>query len=184
MLLPFIYSSAPPTFTTRPQGNTVGLNGMTSFECSASGNPSPSVFWTKEGSQTLMFPNMTYDSHIQIATDGSLQINGVQKEDAGYYTCSALSVAGSATARVFLQVTSPDEIPPPIIEIGPANQTLPKGSVAMLPCRSTGNPKPKVKWMYGNAPIQLNNRVQMVQSGTLRIDGKWTNELRGKKRQI
>lgn len=120
-----------------------------------------------------MFPNMTYDGHIQIGNDGSLHIQGVQKEDAGYYICSALSVAGSSTARVFFQVTSPDEIPPPIIEIGPANQTLPKGSVAMLPCRSSGNPKPRVKWLYGNAPIQLTSRVQMVQSGTLRIDGEY-----------
>lgn len=165
-------STAPPTFSTRPQANTVGLAGMAAFDCSAEGNPPPSVFWAKEGSQTLMFPNQTYGSHMKISSDGSLQIQGVQKEDAGYYICSAVSVAGSATARVFLQVTSPDEIPPPIIEVGPANQTLPKGSVAMLPCRSTGNPRPKVKWMYGNAPIQLNSRVQMVQSGTLRIDGK------------
>lgn len=164
---------APPTFTARPLGITVGLNGFVSFDCSASGNPKPSVFWTKEGSQTLMFPNMTYDGHIQISNHGSLKVEGAQKEDAGYYICSALSVAGSSTARVFLQVTSSDEIPPPIIEIGPANQTLPKGSVAMLPCRSTGNPKPKVKWLYENAPIQLNNRVQMVQSGTLRIDGEY-----------
>lgn len=166
------FISAPPTFTTRPQGTTVALNGLAAFECSASGNPPPSVFWTKEGSQTLMFPNMTYEGHIKITSDGSLEIQGVEKDDAGYFICSALSVAGSATARVFLQVTSPDEIPPPIIEIGPANQTLPKESVAMLPCRSTGNPKPKVRWMYENEPIQLNNRVQMVQSGTLRINGE------------
>lgn len=62
-----------------------------------------SVFWTKEGSQMLMFPDNSY-GHIYVTSLGTLQIRGVQKEDAGYFVCSALSVAGSETIRAFLQV--------------------------------------------------------------------------------
>lgn len=76
---------------------------MATFDCVASGNPPPSVFWTKEGSQMLMFPDNSY-GHIHVTNQGTLQIRGVQKEDAGYFVCSALSVAGSATIRAFLQV--------------------------------------------------------------------------------
>ena len=96
-------STAQPTFTVEPQDRKIGLNGVATFDCVAHGNPPPSVFWTKEGSQTLMFPDNSY-GHILVTSLGTLQIRGVQKEDAGYFVCSALSVAGSATIRAFLQV--------------------------------------------------------------------------------
>lgn len=82
----------------------IGLNGIASFDCVASGNPPPSVFWTKEGSQMLMFPENSY-GQVQVTQQGTLQIRGVQKEDSGHFVCSALSVAGSATTRAFLQVS-------------------------------------------------------------------------------
>jgi roundabout axon guidance receptor 2 len=95
--------AAPPTFTTKPQDQKVGLNGLASFECVATGNPPPSVFWTKEGSQVLMFPGNSY-GHLHVTPEGTLKIQGVQREDAGFLVCSALSVAGSTTVRAFLQV--------------------------------------------------------------------------------
>lgn len=87
----------------KPQDRKIGLNGVATFDCVAHGNPPPSVFWSREGSQMLMFPNNSY-GHIHVTSVGTLQIRGVQKEDAGYFVCSALSVAGSATIRAFLQV--------------------------------------------------------------------------------
>ena len=50
----FIFK-APPTFIRKPQNQKVGLNGIATFECVAKGNPPPSVFWTKEGSQVRFF---------------------------------------------------------------------------------------------------------------------------------
>ena len=70
-----------------------------------------------------------------------------------------------------LQVTSVDDTPPPIIQIGPSNQTLAKGSVAMLPCRASGNPLPRVKWYRDGTPLQNGNRNTIVQGGSVRIDG-------------
>lgn len=164
--------SAQPSFSVKPQDQKIGLNGIASFDCQATGNPPPSVFWAREGSQMLMFPDNSY-GHIYVSSQGTLQIRGVQKEDAGYYVCSALSVAGSATIRAFLQVTSVDDIPPPIIQIGPANQTLPIGSVAMLPCRAIGNPTPRIRWYKDGIPLQTNQRLIIVQSGSLKIDSKF-----------
>lgn len=66
-----------------------------------------------------------------------------------------------------------DDIPPPIIQIGPSNQTLPKGSVAMLPCRSIGTPVPQVKWSKDGESLLNRNRFVIVQSGTLKVDGKF-----------
>ncbi|XP_055700087.1 roundabout homolog 2 isoform X1 [Phlebotomus papatasi] len=161
--------NSPPSFSVRPQDKKVGLNGIAMFECLAKGNPPPSVFWTKEGSQMLMFPDNSY-GHIHITTQGTLQIRGVQKEDAGYFVCSALSVAGSATTRAFLQVTSVDDIPPPIIQIGPSNQTLPLGSATLMPCQAIGTPPPTIKWYKDGMAMAAGQRNFMIQqNGSLRL---------------
>lgn len=161
--------TAPPKFTAQPQDRKIGLNGVATFDCVAAGNPPPSVFWTKEGSQQLMFPDSSY-GHIHVTGHGTLQIQGVQREDAGFFVCSALSVAGSATIRAFLQVTSVADVPPPIIQIGPSNQTLPLGGDALLPCRATGTPVPRVKWYKDGMPLPGGpQRMVVAQIGSLKI---------------
>ncbi|XP_039284041.1 roundabout homolog 2 [Nilaparvata lugens] len=162
---------SPPVFITKPQDQKVGLNGIASFDCVAKGNPPPSVFWSKEGSQVLMFPGNSY-GHLHVTAEGSLRIQGAQREDAGFLVCSALSVAGSTTVRAFLQVTSVDDVPPPIVEIGPSNQTLPIDSVANLPCQARGTPHPIIKWYKDSQPLDstVNPRVNILTSGTLQIN--------------
>ncbi|KAL1475210.1 hypothetical protein MTO96_037462, partial [Rhipicephalus appendiculatus] len=113
-----------PTFRLTPQDQKVGLNGVAKFDCLATGNPPPSVFWTREGNQVLMFPGKSH-GRFSVSHEGTLTITGVRKEDRGYYVCSALSVVGSSMAKGHLEVTALADLPPPIIRLGPANQTLP-----------------------------------------------------------
>lgn len=96
--------TALPVFDLKPQDVKINVNGMAKFECVASGNPQPSVYWTKEGMKELMFPDNTYERH-HVTLEGVLEIKDVRKDDAGYYVCSAFSVAGSATTRAFLEVS-------------------------------------------------------------------------------
>lgn len=41
---------------------------------------------------------------MHVNAHGTLRIQGVQREDAGFLVCNALSVAGSNSVRAFLQV--------------------------------------------------------------------------------
>lgn len=50
-----------------------------------------------------MFAGNTY-GHYYVLNDGTLSIQGAQREDAGFLVCSALSVAGSSSVRAYLQV--------------------------------------------------------------------------------
>ena len=77
-------------------------------------------------------------------------------EDEGFFVCSAFSVAGSIAVKAYLevimmmmmmmmmmilmlvQVTAMADEPPPIIMVGPANQTLPLNTLAVLPCEASG----------------------------------------------
>ncbi|XP_058838004.1 roundabout homolog 2-like [Topomyia yanbarensis] len=171
--------NTPPYFISRPQDQKVVPNGVATFRCAASGNPVPSVFWTKEGSQTLMFPNNTYGS-IQISGQGSLQIRGVQREDDGYYVCSALSVAGSMTSRVYLQVTSSlDSITPPLLQLVPTNQSLPAGSSTVLPCRLVDpSSNARIHWERDGIELSTSSISKLTQlpGGSLKLDDLQTQD--------
>lgn len=123
-----------------------------------------------------MFPGNTYQDRYTIAEDGSLHIKGIIRKDEGHYVCSAISQAGASTATVFLQVTSTEEIPPPIIELGPANQTLLLKSTATMPCRAVGTPNPKVHWHKDGVLVKLGSRITMANNGTLFIEDLHTND--------
>ncbi|CAN8014272.1 unnamed protein product, partial [Ixodes persulcatus] len=161
-----------PSFRLTPEDQKVGLNGVAKFDCLATGNPQPSVFWTREGNQMLMFPGKSH-GRFSVTNEGSLVISSVRKEDRGYYTCSALSVVGSSMAKGHLDVTAMADLPPPVIRLGPANQTLPINTAVIMPCEATGKPVPKVRWQYNAVPLQTDTRPRFVilQSGALRING-------------
>ncbi len=158
----------------KPKDQRVGMNGIAKFECVADGNPPPSVFWSKEGSQELMFAGTTH-GQMHVTADGTLRIQGVRKEDGGFYICSALSVAGSSVTKAYLEVTAIEDQPPPIIAIGPANQTLPVNTIAVLPCQASGNPKPVIKWLKNQQSLSTadTSRIMVEASGTLVIDSKF-----------
>ena len=98
----------------------------------------------------------------------------MRKEDEGFYICSALSVVGSTVTKAYLDVTAVEDQPPPIVTIGPANQTLPVNTIAILPCQASGRPKPAIKWLKNGSPIQdsLSSRMNVQESGTLVIDSE------------
>lgn len=73
-------------------------------------------------------------------------------------------------------MTSVEEIPPPIIELGPANQTLPLKSEAWLPCRAVGIPTPRVHWHKEGVLVQPGGRITMAINGTLFIDDLRAND--------
>lgn len=57
--------------------------------------------------QDLLFPNQPAQagSRFSVAQNGDLSITSVQRSDAGYYICQALTVAGSILAKAQLEVS-------------------------------------------------------------------------------
>ncbi|XP_050485640.1 protein sax-3-like isoform X2 [Bombus huntii] len=160
-----------PIFSSFPKDEIVSVGSNVSFSCAARGAPQPSIFWTREGSQELMFPGNEYQGRYKITEDGSLRIKSVLGKDEGHYVCSAISQAGASTATVFLQVTSVEEVPPPVIEIGATNQTLPPKSEISLPCRAFGRPSPKIRWYKNDQLVRIDgdDRFAIAGNGTLSL---------------
>uniref|UniRef100_A0A8C9WSQ3 Roundabout2-like n=1 Tax=Scleropages formosus TaxID=113540 RepID=A0A8C9WSQ3_SCLFO len=164
---------AAPQFVVRPRDQIVAQGRTATFLCETKGNPQPTVFWQKEGTQNLLFPNMPQqlDSRFSVSPGGELTVSSVQRSDAGYYICQALTVAGSIMAKAQLEVTDAmTDRPPPIIRQGPANQTLSVGESALLRCQASGDPPPAVSWLKdGVNLLGRDPRLSLVDAGSLQI---------------
>jgi len=53
--------------------------------------------------QTYMFPNQDH-GHLSVLEDGTLLVTSVRMDDVGVYLCKGLSIAGTAVAKVRLDV--------------------------------------------------------------------------------
>ncbi|XP_068036713.1 roundabout homolog 2 isoform X19 [Anomalospiza imberbis] len=164
---------APPQFVVRPRDQIVAQGRTVTFPCETKGNPQPAVFWQKEGSQNLLFPNQPLQpsSRYSVSPTGDLTITNIQRSDAGYYICQALTVAGSILAKAQLEVTDVlTDRPPPIILQGPINQTLAVDGTALLKCKATGDPLPVISWLKeGFTFLGRDPRTSIQDQGTLQI---------------
>ena len=85
-----------PAVVVSPEMLTVNEGGSASFWCSASGNPEPTVTWSKLGSQSEI---------IQSAVSGGrLELKKVTGNDSGVYQCSATNILGDSRKVVRLTV--------------------------------------------------------------------------------
>ncbi|KAM4700838.1 roundabout homolog 2 isoform 5-T5 [Discoglossus pictus] len=171
---------APPQFVVRPRDQIVAQGRTVTFPCETKGNPQPAVFWQKEGSQNLLFPNQPPqpNSRYSVSPTGDLTITNIQRSDAGYYICQALTVAGSILAKAQLEVTDVlTDRPPPIILQGPANQTLAVDGMAVLKCKATGEPMPVISWLKeGFNFMGRDTRLSIQDQGTLIIKSLKTTD--------
>ncbi|XP_028976998.1 roundabout homolog 2 isoform X2 [Esox lucius] len=162
-----------PQFVVRPRDQIVAQGRTATFPCETKGNPQPTVFWQREGSQALLFPSQPAQggSRVSVSVSGELTISSVQRSDSGYYTCQALTVAGSILAKAQLEVADASkDRPPPIIRQGPSNQTQAVGTVALLRCQASGDPEPTVTWLKdGVSLLGKDPRMTLLEPGSLQI---------------
>jgi hypothetical protein len=164
---------APPTFVIRPKSQIGELGSEVIFECQANGYPEPTLFWTIEGNRSLILPGAkTKNIEASSTADGGsvLSIDEIDRTDNGkVIVCSAVNSVGSVSTRVVLSVNLQDDSPPPLIIQGPMNQTLPIKSVASLPCKTSGTPRPVVSWYKDGIPVTQSYKVTIEENGLLTI---------------
>jgi roundabout, axon guidance receptor 2 len=162
-----------PTLVIRPSPKVVESPFGESFECKASGQPPPLMFWSVEGNRTLIFPPNNFDRFEATMTPESssiLSLATTTKADNGLIiVCSAVNAVGSISVRARLTVSTQEDRPPPIIIYGPVNQTLPEGTNANLVCRVSGTPTPIISWYLDGNPIVPSERINITDQGNLII---------------
>ena len=73
------------------------------LRCLATGRPSPSIFWGKEGVTSVLFPGMSV-ANVYVTGDGCLNIREPVEENSGMYTCTVVNDVGAAMALSHVQV--------------------------------------------------------------------------------
>ncbi|XP_071494887.1 peroxidasin homolog [Diadema antillarum] len=94
----------PPVFTQSPSDLTVVSGAMIRLPCSASGDPTPVITWTKDGIQ------ITESAKFSISEAGHLAIHDVGLDDEGRYECAARNTIGYASTAMELTVNVPVSI--------------------------------------------------------------------------
>ena len=102
-------SISAPVVAVSPKTQTVNEGGSASFQCSVSGNPKPSLKWSKLNSLSQIS-----DSKV---SGGKLLLKNVAGNDAGKYYCSAVNILGKAHALVQLVVNRKFVVTPAIVWI-------------------------------------------------------------------
>ncbi|XP_048588277.1 hemicentin-2 isoform X2 [Nematostella vectensis] len=121
---------SPVIDVIQPRSQTVIEGQPASMYCNATGNPLPNIIWTR-GNGSLVTSGMT------------LQITAAHRRETGTFRCTADNgVIRTAQAKVTLDVQYP-----PMIHIGPKDQTLNESNPLSLYCNATGNPSPNITWV-------------------------------------
>nr|XP_047936814.1 roundabout homolog 1 isoform X8 [Anser cygnoides] len=165
--------SEPPQFVVKPRDQVAALGRTVTFQCEATGNPQPAIFWRREGSQNLLFSYQPpqSSSRFSVSQTGDLTITNVQRSDVGYYICQTLNVAGSIITKAYLEVTDViADRPPPVIRQGPVNQTVAVDGTLVLNCVATGTLTPTILWKKDGILISTqDSRIKQLETGALQI---------------
>ncbi|XP_014662216.1 PREDICTED: basement membrane-specific heparan sulfate proteoglycan core protein-like [Priapulus caudatus] len=86
-----------PVVTTNVQTVEVMVGGTAVFNCEASGDPTPVISWSREGTRGGL-------PRANSVSRGTLTMPNVQRSHEGVYVCSATNSAGTTDSRVTLTV--------------------------------------------------------------------------------
>ncbi|XP_054709455.1 fibroblast growth factor receptor-like 1 [Uloborus diversus] len=160
----------PPLIKKRASTHFVDdVGGQATFHCVASGEPTPHIFWLKDGHLIEASEN---DVRTKGKAHSTLKVRGLKKSDAGIYKCIARNNKGESHMDFSLEVTDPSS-PPRIIALEPPNVTIKEGATAVFWCEVDSRPglKLHIKWLkkvfkeeIGHST--LSNDLTLFRSGT------------------
>uniref|UniRef100_A0A8C1K7D9 receptor protein-tyrosine kinase n=1 Tax=Cyprinus carpio TaxID=7962 RepID=A0A8C1K7D9_CYPCA len=158
----FSFSISAPRITTLLETVDASLDHNATFICEVDSYPQADITWTRNN-----YPIRYYDSRYIIRESGQiLIIPNVKDSDNGEYCCVASNGIGEpAKSCGALQLKMK-----PQIKRHPTNMTLIVESKAVLPCLTSGYPKPEISWIKGDDLINVNSRISVLESGSLKIN--------------
>ncbi|XP_068119236.1 protein sidekick-2 isoform X4 [Hyperolius riggenbachi] len=162
----FLTVLEPPQFLKEPEKHlSAEMEKVVDIPCQAKGVPQPSISWYKDAALI----DVRRDTRFRLVGGGSLRISGLMPEDTGMFQCFARNSAGEVQSSTYLAVTS---IAPNITK-GPLDSTVIDGTALILPCETSGAPRPAITWQKGDrilasGSVQL-ARFTLLESGSLLI---------------
>ncbi len=129
-----------PVITASPSSQTVFAGASVSFSGAATGSPTPTVQWFKDG---VPLPG---------ATASTCTIATVAAADAGSYVLTATNSVGTATSAPAVLVVNPP-LTAPAFTLQPVGQTVFAGATVTFTAAASGNPAPAYQWRRDGTAI-------------------------------
>ncbi|XP_026645393.1 hemicentin-1 [Microtus ochrogaster] len=85
---------SPPIITLEPLETVVDAGGRVILDCQATGEPQPTITWSRQGHP------IPWDNRVTVLSNSSLYIAAAHKEDTSEYECVARNLMGSVLVRV------------------------------------------------------------------------------------
>ncbi|XP_067452563.1 hemicentin-1 isoform X1 [Thunnus thynnus] len=140
-----------------PEEVSVVVNNVLELQCEASGIPTPSLTWLKDGR-----PLPQTDSLRLLRGGEVLRVASAQLEDTGRYSCLANSPAGDDDKEFLVRV----HVPPNIAgESTPQDVSVLRNRQVTLECKSDAVPPPTLTWLKDGQPLQASARVRVLSGG-------------------
>jgi len=136
-----VIASPPHGAISVKEGEEVNL------QCEVSGNPQPSVVWSKQDG------NVPQASHRTCPKNSCLTLSSVSRDDSGVYTCSADNGVGqpdSATINLTVQYS-------PLIKVDEENIPSGPGNKVTINCQVSGEPRPSVDWFFADRQLMASS---------------------------
>ncbi|XP_021252413.1 immunoglobulin superfamily member 10 [Numida meleagris] len=145
---------------------TVLANSDAFIPCEATGNPHPTIEWTKISPET----GAAAGSRRTVLANGTLAITRAALQDGGQYRCTATNALGTTQLLATLAVVAY----PPRIAGGTRLLTAHAGMPVAMRCPAEGRPPPSISWVLANethvsSSSQGNQKVLVQPDGTLTI---------------
>ncbi|XP_060933914.1 hemicentin-1 [Limanda limanda] len=140
-----------------PSEVSVVVNNVLELQCEASGIPTPSLTWLKDGR-----PLPQTDSLRLLRGGEVLRVASAQLEDTGRYSCLANSPAGDDDKEFQVRVNVPPNIAG---ESTAQNTSVLQNRQVTLECKSDAVPPPTLTWLKDGQPLQASARVRLLSSG-------------------
>ncbi|XP_035878268.1 hemicentin-2 [Phyllostomus discolor] len=146
--------NVPPRITLPPHlPGPVLLGAPVRLTCNASGRPSPTLMWLKDGNPVST--EKTFG--LQVFPGGRiLTLASARASDTGSYSCVAVSAVGEDRRDVVLYV----HMPPHILGEELNVSVVANESVA-LECRSHAVPPPELSWRKDGRPLEPRPGVRL-----------------------
>ncbi|XP_034265503.1 hemicentin-1 isoform X1 [Pantherophis guttatus] len=154
-----VYVKEPPVFMGDYHSSRIEpLGGNAILNCEVTGDPPPTIQWSRKGVGTLI------SNRIRQLSNGSLAIRSTVNEDAAEYICIATNDAGAVEYHVTLTLHSA-----PVIKTEPVEIIVDAGTTAVLNCQAEGEPHPTIEWSRQGWPLLNQDRMTVLTNGSLRI---------------
>ncbi|XP_027747711.1 immunoglobulin superfamily member 10 [Empidonax traillii] len=176
---PFALGSASKNHFAKPRiaggklaAFTVLANSDAFIPCEATGNPRPTIQWTKIPSGAQAAGRGGAGRWVVFA-NGTLSMAQVGLGDGGQYLCTAANALGTAQLLVTLSVLA---YSPRIAGSRHRLLTAHSGNTVAVPCKAEGRPPPTISWVLANkthlsGSSAGNDRAHVEADGTLVIRG-------------